>query len=178
MEPRSPWFVSRVSPTPGEPLKSTLGVFLTSLRQKQDGQLEFNPAVLLCWVECVLHFAFALTKSSLVSDPGFCTHALPSARYPPQVNHLCPVRGATAVFDLRIRRNRVTRKSCLLIVRSPFRAKHHVVVQYMARWMKCPLPPPPKPHPPPLPHTQTPPTAIPPMDSAHDWWKTRRTRKN
>ncbi len=29
------------------------------------------------------------------------------------------------------------------VVRSPFRAKHHVVVQYMARWMKCPLPPPP-----------------------------------
>ncbi len=28
-----------------------------------------------------------------------------------------------------------------LFVRSPFRAKHHVVVQYMARWMKCPLPP-------------------------------------
>ncbi len=27
-----------------------------------------------------------------------------------------------------------------LVVRSPFRAKHHVVVQYMARWMKCPLP--------------------------------------
>ncbi len=24
-----------------------------------------------------------------------------------------------------------------IIVRSPFRAKHHVVVQYMARWMKC-----------------------------------------
>ncbi len=29
----------------------------------------------------------------------------------------------------------------VLVVRSPFRAKHHVVVQYMARWMKCPLPP-------------------------------------
>ncbi len=28
-----------------------------------------------------------------------------------------------------------------IIVRSPFRAKHHVAVQYMARWMKCPLPP-------------------------------------
>ncbi len=28
-----------------------------------------------------------------------------------------------------------------VIVRSPFWAKHHVVVQYMARWMKCPLPP-------------------------------------
>ncbi len=26
-----------------------------------------------------------------------------------------------------------------LVVRSPFRAKHHVVVQYMARLMKCPL---------------------------------------
>ncbi len=30
-----------------------------------------------------------------------------------------------------------------VVVRSPFRAKHHVVVQYTARWMKCPLPPPP-----------------------------------
>ncbi len=27
-----------------------------------------------------------------------------------------------------------------LIVQSPFRAKHHVVVQYMAGWMKYPLP--------------------------------------
>ncbi len=43
--------------------------------------------------------------------------------------------------------------SCV-IVRSPFRAKHHVVVQYMAGWMKCPLPPslnhPPPARPPPL----------------------------
>ena len=31
------------------------------------------------------------------------------------------------------------------IVRSHFRAKHHVVVQCMARWLKCPLPPPPPP---------------------------------
>ncbi len=30
-----------------------------------------------------------------------------------------------------------------VVVRSPFRAKHYVAVQYMARWMKCPLPPPP-----------------------------------
>ncbi len=30
-----------------------------------------------------------------------------------------------------------------VIVQRPFRAKHHVVVQCMARWMKCPLPPPP-----------------------------------
>ena len=29
------------------------------------------------------------------------------------------------------------------VVRSPFRVKHHVVVQYIAEWMKCPLPPPP-----------------------------------
>ncbi len=35
-----------------------------------------------------------------------------------------------------------------VIVRSPLRAKHHVVVQYMAGWMKCPLPPPPPPNPP------------------------------
>ena len=50
-----------------------------------------------------------------------------------------------------------------IIVRSPFRAKHHVVVQFMARWLKCPLPPP-------LP---------PPPNPAHplgqyDWWKTRK----
>ncbi len=36
-------------------------------------------------------------------------------------------------------------------MRSPFRAKHHVVVQYMARWVKCPLPPPPTPLPSPCP---------------------------
>ncbi len=54
-----------------------------------------------------------------------------------------------------------------VIVRNPFRAKHHVVVQYMARWMKCQLPPYPRPPPPP----QTPP-------SLHGLWKTRRTRKN
>ena len=30
-----------------------------------------------------------------------------------------------------------------LIVRSPFGAKHHVVVQYMTRWLKYPLSPPP-----------------------------------
>ncbi len=43
-----------------------------------------------------------------------------------------------------------------MIVRSPFRAKHHVVVQYMEGWMKYPLPfplpnpsaPPPTPSPP------------------------------
>ncbi len=29
-----------------------------------------------------------------------------------------------------------------VIVRSPFRAKRHVAVQYMTGWMKCPLPPP------------------------------------
>ena len=37
-----------------------------------------------------------------------------------------------------------------LIVRSPFWAKHHVVMQYMAAGPKCPLPPlPPQPDPPP-----------------------------
>ncbi len=40
-------------------------------------------------------------------------------------------------------------RSCI-IVRSPFRAKPHVVVQYMAAVLKCPLPPPPAR--PPLPH--------------------------
>ncbi len=42
-----------------------------------------------------------------------------------------------------------------LIVQSPFRAKHHVVVQYMAARLKCPPPPPPcqtpSPHKTPLP---------------------------
>ncbi len=41
---------------------------------------------------------------------------------------------------------------------SPFRAKHHVVVQYMARWMKCPLPLPPHPPPPSQPPTPEPPS--------------------
>ncbi len=69
-----------------------------------------------------------------------------------------------------------------LVVRSPFRAKHHVVVQYMARWMKCPLPPPPKPPPTPLPHLNPlvaePPPVARPLCRQHGWWKTRRTRKN
>ncbi len=30
----------------------------------------------------------------------------------------------------------------LIFVQKPLEGKHHVVVQYMARWMKCPLPPP------------------------------------
>ncbi len=55
-----------------------------------------------------------------------------------------------------------------IVVRSPFRAKHHVVVQYMARRMKCPLPPSPFPNT--LPQ--------PPPQEQHDWWKTKRTRKN
>ncbi len=46
-------------------------------------------------------------------------------------------------------------------VRSPFRAKHHVVVQYMARWMKCPLPPP-------LP--QPPPPTRSPSPAKTPWW--------
>ncbi len=51
----------------------------------------------------------------------------------------------------------------MFIVRSPFRAKHHVVVQYMAAGPKCPLPPPPCGAPPPWPDPPTdPPT---PMDS-------------
>ncbi len=40
-------------------------------------------------------------------------------------------------------------------MRSPSKAKHHVVVQYMAWWMKCPLPPPPT-HPAQAPYGQTP----------------------
>ncbi len=34
------------------------------------------------------------------------------------------------------------RKLNRIVVRSPFRAKHHVVMQYMAAGPKCPLPPP------------------------------------
>ncbi len=60
-----------------------------------------------------------------------------------------------------------------VIVRSPFRAKHHVVVQYMAAGLKCPLPPtpygtplppvgPPSPYGPPPPPEAGPP---PPTDS-------------
>ncbi len=44
-------------------------------------------------------------------------------------------------------------------MRSPFRAKHHVVVQYMVRWMKCPLP---SPSPQPPPPTGPPPPPDPP----------------
>ncbi len=70
----------------------------------------------------------------------------------------------------------VNEKLDLVVVRSPFRAKHHVVVQYIAAGWKCPLPPSPTPHPsPPLlrldPRGQTP-------LRQHGWWKTRRTRKN
>ena len=66
-----------------------------------------------------------------------------------------------------------------IVVRSPFGAKHHVAVQFMARWMKCPLPPCPSPNPPPLPLPDPPPPARPPPPA----WpppkgKTRRTRKN
>ncbi len=53
-----------------------------------------------------------------------------------------------------------------LIVRSPFRAKHLVVVSYMVGWMKCPLPPPPSPLPDPLPLLDPPPS------------EKTRTRKN
>ncbi len=57
-----------------------------------------------------------------------------------------------------------------IVVRSPFRAKHHVAVQYMAGYMKCPLPPPlPQP---PLPLSDPPSPAGPPCGG------TRRTRKN
>ncbi len=51
-----------------------------------------------------------------------------------------------------------------LIVRSPFRAKYHVVVQYMARWMNCPLPPSPSP--------------LSPLDPPPPAEKTMRTREN
>ncbi len=44
---------------------------------------------------------------------------------------------------------RLLRKDCCVIVRSPFRAKHHVVMQYMAAGPKCPLPPPRRQTPPP-----------------------------
>ncbi len=42
-----------------------------------------------------------------------------------------------------------------IVVGSPSRVKHHVVVQYMVRWMKCPLPPgPPGPQAPTTPLTK------------------------
>ncbi len=69
---------------------------------------------------------------------------------------------------------RLYSRRLVLIVRSPFGAKHHVVVQYMARWLKCPLPPPPTPPPPPQPLKPLapgPPQPPPP-------WKARRTRRN
>ncbi len=67
--------------------------------------------------------------------------------------------------------NRLALLKCIavaapVIVRSPFGAKHHVVVQYMASWMKCPLPPPLQPLPGSPPH------------GLHNLWKTRSTRKN
>ncbi len=65
--------------------------------------------------------------------------------------------------------NEFAELSLHIIVRSSFRAKHHVVVQYIARWMKCPLPPCPL-----TPHPQTPL----PLDPPGPLWKTRRTRKN
>ncbi len=56
-------------------------------------------------------------------------------------------------------------------MRSPFWAKHHVVVQYMARWLKCSLGPCPLPSPtptpnPPAPKPPCPPT--PPMEDKED----------
>ena len=61
---------------------------------------------------------------------------------------------STAVSDLKIRSwsCRVSWKLKepfeVLVVRSPFRAKHYVVVQYMAAGLKCPLSPSPLPPPP------------------------------
>ena len=73
---------------------------------------------------------------------------------------ICPNSSNEAVED----------KQAVLIVRSPFRAKHHVVVQYMAGWMKCPLPPPlnPPPPPPQTPHPQTPAAGPPPAEDKED----------
>ncbi len=54
-----------------------------------------------------------------------------------------------------------------IIVRSPFRAKHHVVMQYMAAGPNCPLPPLPRPPPPapPDPPRPDPPQTPPAEDS-------------
>ncbi len=53
--------------------------------------------------------------------------------------------------------------SCIFafIVRSPFRVKHHVVMQYMAAGLKCPLPPSPSPQPPSPYQTPLPPARSP-----------------
>ncbi len=70
----------------------------------------------------------------------------------------------------------LTRPYCCFIVRSPFTAKNHVVVQYMPRWMKCPLIPPlplpqhpsPSPNPVPLPDSPPPlPDPPPPAGPNH-----------
>ncbi len=59
-----------------------------------------------------------------------------------------------------------------VFVRSPCRAKHHVVVQYMAAGPKCPLPPLPLPQPPPPPPTPSPyQTPLPLPDPLPPWRK-------
>ncbi len=66
-------------------------------------------------------------------------------------------------------------------MRSPFRAKHHVVVHYMARWMKCPLSPCPLPRPGAPPHWKITTVEFALMKEdlcLHDLWKTMKTRKN
>ncbi len=78
-----------------------------------------------------------------------CTHKVHRASAEPAGRELSPLPlGKIFVFPNR-------KDICkYLVVRSPFRAKHHVVVQYMAAGLKCPLPPspsPPPPDPPPLP---------------------------
>ncbi len=87
------------------------------------------------------------------------------------------ITGGTCVVEARAE-NTFTPQT--LIVRSPLRAKHHVVVQYMAVGWKCPCPLPPNPLPlpqPPSPHLSPPLWPDPPCRQ-HDWWKTRRTMKN
>ncbi len=71
-----------------------------------------------------------------------------------------------------------TQRALRFIVRNPFRAKHHVAVQYMARWTKYPLPPL-NSHP--LPQPPSPCPDPPPLDPPcpqNPLWKIRRTRKN
>ncbi len=70
--------------------------------------------------------------------------------------------GTSVLLRLKPRKSPSPRVSSLF-VRSPFRAKHYVVVQFMAGWMKCPLPPPPNPPPPPPPPPDPPSPTRPPL---------------
>ncbi len=72
--------------------------------------------------------------------PSHGTQSAPAPRHP----QCTPLMATASLLS-----ERASPANKDIIVRSLFRTKHHVVVQCMARWMKCPLPPPPPPNPPP-----------------------------